>query len=173
MEKNQLKDFYDYHAWANSQIFNRLKELPEEMITLEMTSAFPTIAKVLVHLYFTDSLWLGIMSGKSMKEGLEAFQQKRAETELKPLSELEALYEETAARYKSLLEAERDFNKQLVVENPYAGPLKTTIAETIFHIVTHGSYHRGNIAAMLRQQGQASVMQDFGLYLYAGKQKTP
>lgn len=29
--KNQAKEMYDYHAWANAKIFERLKELPEDL----------------------------------------------------------------------------------------------------------------------------------------------
>ncbi|WP_313897918.1 DinB family protein [Brevibacillus sp. FSL L8-0520] len=34
------------------------------------------------------------------------------------------------------------------------------------HVVNHGTYHRGNIAAMLRQQGYAGVPTDYVFYLY-------
>jgi uncharacterized damage-inducible protein DinB len=39
----------------------------------------------------------------------------------------------------------------------------------ILHVVNHGTYHRGNITAMLRQMGYASVPTDYGIYLYINK----
>ncbi len=68
---------------------------------------------------------------------------------------------------QAFLNSQGDLNKVISVDNPYAGSLKTSIAEILIHVVTHGSYHRGNIATMLRQMGQASAMQDYGLYLYS------
>jgi uncharacterized damage-inducible protein DinB len=81
---------------------------------------------------------------------------------------MDELFAEIADRYYAFLDKE-DNDQEFLVDNPYAGELKTTIPETIFHIANHGSYHRGNIAAMLRQQGYPSVMQDYGLYLFAKK----
>ncbi|MBE3554365.1 MAG: hypothetical protein IMW85_05085 [Thermicanus sp.] len=35
------------------------------------------------------------------------------------------------------------------------------LEEIIHHIVNHGTYHRGNIAAMVRQLGQTGVSTDY------------
>nr|WP_239497935.1 DinB family protein [Bacillus velezensis] len=45
---------YDYHLWANQQIFTRLKELPEDVYRKEIQSVFPSIAGVLTHVYTVD-----------------------------------------------------------------------------------------------------------------------
>jgi uncharacterized damage-inducible protein DinB len=34
------------------------------------------------------------------------------------------------------------------------------------HVVNHGTYHRGNITAMLRQLGSKGISTDFIFYLY-------
>ncbi|MEY9869279.1 putative damage-inducible protein DinB [Peribacillus sp. B2I2] len=44
--------------------------------------------------------------------------------------------------------------------------MKTCVAELGPHVVNHGTYHRGNITAMLRQMGYASISTDYGLYLF-------
>ena len=49
--------------------------------------------------------------------------------------------------------------------------MKTAAADMILHVVNHGTYHRGNITAMLRQMGYASVPTDYGIYLYINKSK--
>lgn len=55
------------------------------------------------------------------------------------------------------------------LDNPYAGIRDTSYAEIILQIVNHGTYHRGNITAMLRQMGHASTMTEYALYWYADK----
>ena len=35
----------------------------------------------------------------------------------------------------------------------------------VLQVVNHATYHRGNITAMLRQMGHASVMTEYALYL--------
>lgn len=51
------------------------------------------------------------------------------------------------------------------MDNPYAGILNTRYSEFI-QVVNHGTYHRGNLSAMLRQIGHSSVMREYGLFMY-------
>lgn len=37
----------------------------------------------------------------------------------------------------------------------------------VLHVVNHGTYHRGNISAMLHQLGDSSVMTDYAFYWYS------
>lgn len=166
MDHSVLK-MYDYHIWANEVILNRLKELPQEIFHKEVKSGFSSVAKVMSHIYLTDLAWLEIISGKSMSDAMAHTHQLREQMETKNIEEMKASFYELSKRYKEHLSGQKDYEKVIEVDNPYAGLLETTVSESILHVVTHGSYHRGNIATMLRQMGHTSVMQDFGLFLYS------
>ncbi len=157
---------YDYHVWANGVIIDRLKELPQDIYQKEIQSGFSSVAKVLSHIYLVDYAWFDISSGKSMNEAMSFTNQLREQVETESIEEMKRKFLDLSERYKALLNSQEDIEKLIVVDNPYAGLLKTSISESVLHVVTHGSYHRGNIATMLRQMGHTSVMQDFGLYLY-------
>ncbi|MEK3724277.1 DinB family protein [Paenibacillus sp. FSL H8-0034] len=45
--------------------------------------------------------------------------------------------------------------------------LNVPLVELVQHVVNHGTYHRGNITAMLRQLGHKGVPTDYIFYLYA------
>lgn len=165
MNHHALK-MYDYHVWANGVIINRLKELPQDIYHKEIQTGFTSVSKVLSHVYATDYTWLDIISGKSMKEALVYADQLREQIETKSIEEMEKIFLDLSKRYKELLNSQESVEKVIVVDNPYAGLLETSVFETVIHVVTHGSYHRGNIATMLRQMGHTSVMQDYGLYLF-------
>ncbi|MFS0667681.1 DinB family protein [Peribacillus frigoritolerans] len=158
-------EMYNYHAWANGVIIDRLNELPEHIYHKEIQSDFSSVSKVLSHIYLTDYTWFDIISGISMDEAMASSSKLKKEVEKKSIEEMKKIFIDLYERNKALLSTE-DMEKVMVVDNPYAGSLETTISESVLHIVTHGSYHRGNIATMLRQMGHTSVMQDFGLYLY-------
>ncbi|PHD71736.1 damage-inducible protein DinB [Bacillus sp. AFS043905] len=158
-------EMYNYHAWANGVIIDRLNELPEHIYHKEIQSGFSSVSKVLSHIYLTDYTWFDIISGISMDEAMASSSELKKEVEKKSIEEMKKIFIDLYERNKALLSTE-DMEKVMVVNNPYAGSLETTISESVLHIVTHGSYHRGNIATMLRQMGHTSVMQDFGLYLY-------
>ncbi|MBD1383399.1 DinB family protein [Metabacillus arenae] len=164
--KHPTLKMYDYHVWANEVLINRLKELPHDIYHKEILSGFSSVSKVLSHIYLVDLGWFDIISGKSMNEAMVSADQLREQVETKSLEKMETLFLNLSERYKSLFK-QVGVEKLLVVDNPYAGLLETSLSESVLHVVTHGSYHRGNIATMLRQMGHTSVMQDFGLYLYS------
>lgn len=49
--------------------------------------------------------------------------------------------------------------------HPKLGRLDTHFSELVQHVVNHGTYHRGNLTAMIRQQGYSSVSKDYVFYL--------
>jgi uncharacterized damage-inducible protein DinB len=160
---------YNYHVWANEVIIDRLRELPQDIFHMDIQSGFSSVSKVLSHIYLTDYTWFDIISGKSMNEAMATTNQLREQVEMKSIEEMKVIFLDLSERYRALLDNQKDIEKLIVVDNPYAGLLETSISETVLHVVTHGSYHRGNIATMLRQMGHTSVMQDFGLYLYQNR----
>lgn len=76
------------------------------------------------------------------------------------------MFFELSKRYKLFLNQREHIDKFLVIENPSGDLMKTSVSELVPYIVNHGTYHRGNITAMLRQMGYASVSTDYGHYLY-------
>nr|WP_091188675.1 DinB family protein [Paenibacillus catalpae] len=161
--------FYDYHVWANNIIFNRLKELPRHLYNQEIQSVFPSVSKVMAHIYKVDYGWLDILKGMSMKEAMEASVQIEADAEAASLEELEKMYDDLAVRFKAFISGHEDLEKEVVLDNPYAGILNTRYSEFIIQVVNHGTYHRGNLSAMLRQLGYSSVMTEYGLFMYHDK----
>ncbi|MFF2447902.1 DinB family protein [Neobacillus sp. NPDC058068] len=166
MKKNPTKDMYDYNVWANKEIINRLKELPKDIYHQDIQSGFSTISHVLTHIYLVEQSWFGIINGQTMDEAFVLANQLQNQLESKDIEEMETLYDSLSLKNKSFLANQENMDQVIVVNNPYAGLLETSISESVLHVVTHGNYHRGNIATMLRQLGHPSVMQDYGLYLY-------
>ncbi|MDF2963783.1 MAG: DinB [Paenibacillus sp.] len=159
-------DMYNFHVWANQTMFNRLKELPQELYKQEVQSSFPSLSKGMAHIYTVDFGWLDMLSGKSMVEALELRAQREQEAEAQSLEGLEAMFTDLTERYKAFFAGQADFEKQIVLDNPYAGIYEATLSEMVMQVVNHGTYHRGNISAMLRQLGHASVMTEYALFWY-------
>ncbi|PEE41418.1 DinB family protein [Bacillus pseudomycoides] len=158
---------FDYHVWANKRIFERLKELPKDVYNQEVQSVFPSIAKALAHIYMVDCVWLNVLIGKSMAEAIQIGEQLQEQVETKTMNELERMFFDIAQQYKVFLGEQKDIDKVIVINNPYAGGLETSVSELVQHVVNHGTYHRGNITAMLRQLGHSATMTDFVLYLHS------
>lgn len=165
-EKTQPEIFYDYHVWAYQTIMKRLKELPRSVYRQEVTSVFPSIAKAMAHIYVTDYGWLDILSGRDMAEALASAAPLAEVAESKEIEELETMFNELAERYSAFFAQQADLEQKLVIDNPYARIRDTRLSEIILHVVNHGTYHRGNVTAMLNQLGHSSAMNDYALFWY-------
>ncbi|MCM3624422.1 DinB family protein [Brevibacillus borstelensis] len=164
--KHHAVQLYEYHIWANERIFQQLKELPEEACRQEIQSIFPSVYSALVHIYTADHIWLYAMAGESFEKIREAIGGITEETNGKSAEELQQLFRTASERYKEFLAGLPDLDATTQYRHPTYGVLETRYSDIVQHVVNHGTYHRGNIAAMLRQQGYAGVPTDYVFYLY-------
>lgn len=164
---NHAVQLYDYHVWANQTIFKRLKELPQDICVKEIQSVFPSISRALAHIFTVDHGWFEILSGKSMKELMEFAPSLQEQTAAKTIGEIEAMFIQLSRRYKEFLGKRKNLEERFLLDNPYAGLRETSFAEIVLHVANHGTYHRGNISAMLHQLGHASVNTDYALFWYS------
>ncbi|MCS0788005.1 DinB family protein [Cytobacillus firmus] len=166
MRKHHALELYDYHVWANKKFFERLKELPKEIYDREIQSVFSSISKALVHIYIADTVWLGVMQENSMEEIQASIAIAQDKTKDKSLKEMEKLFQSLSEEYQHLLNNVTDLDKEISPVHPKFGRLDTHFSELVQHVVNHGTYHRGNLTAMMRQQGYSSVSNDYVFYLY-------
>jgi uncharacterized damage-inducible protein DinB len=159
-------EMYNYHVWANRTLFKRLIELSDEVYHKEIQSVFPSISKVVSHMYIVDQLWFHIVSGKNMPEALKI---EKETGEGKGIEEMDRLFRDLSKKSKEFLEQQENFDEVRILTIPWEGKRETSLAEMIMHIVTHATYHRGNITSMLRQMGHASVTTDLTRYWYREK----
>ncbi|MFC7393779.1 DinB family protein [Scopulibacillus cellulosilyticus] len=164
--KHQALQQYDYHLWANKRVFEHIKELPSDIYHKEIQSVFPSISEVLVHIYTVDTLWLSVMSGESFDQIKALVERLQGETKGKTIEEMETMFSGISKQYKAFFDGQKDLDKEITCEHPQFGRLETRLSELVQHVVNHGTYHRGNITAMLRQFGYSGVPTDYIFYLY-------
>ncbi|SMO45915.1 DinB family protein [Fodinibius sediminis] len=164
--KHKAKQQYDYHHWANNRLLKHLHHLPGEVYSKQVNSVFATVAEVITHIYRTDGMWLSVMTGDPLEETMVLIKQHEQEVEGQDLGGMETLYTAMSNKYESFFRSQEDLDVILSIEHPKYGKLECSIAELVQHVVNHGTYHRGNITAMLRQQGHPGVPTDYVFYLY-------
>ncbi|WP_342047041.1 DinB family protein [Bacillus sp. OTU530] len=169
--RHHILSLYDYHVWANKRVFEHLKELPQNVYCQEIQSVFPSISEVLVHIYIVDTVWLNAMSGESFDKVTELKSQLQEKTKGKSLEEMGTMFWNLSNQFKVFFDSQGDLDQTVLLEhpNPNLGRLETNLFELVQHVVNHGTYHRGNITAMLRQLGYPGIMTDHIFYLYATK----
>ncbi|ARC27468.1 MULTISPECIES: DinB family protein [Bacillus cereus group] len=163
---NHAKNMYKYHLWANKVLLERIKELPNNVLYKEANSSYPNIAQTFSHIYVVDVMWLQVLKGIGMQEALEASMLLLEKTNLYSVDEFIKYFEELASQYEEWMNSQKDLEQKINLNNPWSGARETAYSEILFHVANHGTYHRGNITTMLRQQGHASTMNDLALYWY-------
>ncbi|MFD1175933.1 DinB family protein [Paenibacillus puldeungensis] len=162
---NQTLKLYEYHVWANRRVFEHLHQLPEEVWSQQTTSVFPSVGALMSHIYAMDGMWLSVMQEAPFDEARALLMRLLEETKEVTLDELQERFERTAEDYRNFL-ASLDSNQAIAVAHPQYGSVQTPISELVQHVVNHGTYHRGNLTAMLRQCGHPGVPTDYMFYLY-------
>ena len=156
---------YEYHVWANERILSHLEQLPGELYATEVQSVFPSIAQTLAHIYLFDQLWLSVLKEVPNEEIFPMINIWNQEAQNKEIMEMRQLFAKVADQYRTLFLQTPDPDKAMTIEHPQYGRLDTFFSEIVHHVVNHGTYHRGNITAMLRQMGHPGVATDYVFYL--------
>lgn len=163
--KKEMLHLYEFHVWANDRVFRHLQELGPEAVHQPLTSVFPSVFETLVHLYRVDTVWLYAMSGRG-EQIVERVGQIAEEMKGKELDYIDAKYRDLYEETRTFLKELPDAGLVTPYHHPQYGTLHATYADIVRHIVNHGTYHRGNLSAMLRQQGLNGIPTDYVFYLY-------
>ncbi|TCJ03795.1 DinB family protein [Cytobacillus praedii] len=166
MDDNRAKKMYDYHVWANQKLFQHLKQLPERLYKEQINSVFSSISDVMVHLYATDVTWLETMKGSSYQDTVSTVNRRKQEASEISIDELEGLYRSLSEEYYRFFAEQQDSEQIIITEHPRFGRTEFVLADLIHHVVNHGTYHRGNISAMLHQQGERGIPTDYVYFLF-------
>ncbi|WJM09475.1 DinB family protein [Paenibacillus sp. PK1-4R] len=162
---NHPEQMYNYHTWATQTILGRIKELPSSALSQEVNSSFPTIAHALSHIYTVDKMWYLVLTGTGMPEALQACISLNSEIH-GSVDEYIQCFTDLSTQYSEWLRGQADLEQTILLDNPFAGIRETSLSEIVFHVVNHGTYHRGNVSTILRQLGHASIMNDYSLFWY-------
>lgn len=143
----------NYHYWANVRLLEHINQLKSEVFSKEVKSIFPSLAAIFEHIYKVDTLWLKRMLG----EGNPDFEEVKFAS---PLVAIEH-FESNLTLFKQICSKEGS----IVYKNTRGEIFQNDIYEILRHIVNHGTYHRGNVSAVLHQIGEKSISNDFIIFL--------
>jgi uncharacterized damage-inducible protein DinB len=104
-----------------------------------------------------DELWFLRINGKSVNS-----------IESKPFKNIKEIDNAFTDLHNEMLECfnlQDDLEQTVIYSNTKGQRFCNSIREIIYHIVNHGTYHRGNISAMIRQLGYQGTSTDYIYYL--------
>jgi uncharacterized damage-inducible protein DinB len=136
-----------YTRWADRTLLAPCAELTPAQYTLELGGSFPTLQGTIAHLAGAAKLWSLRLGGLPYTGLAPSAEIPDVATAMARLGEAYAVFEQVAPEWQR--EPDVIFHFRNI-----AGVEKAVVRWQVFrHIVNHASYHRGQIANMLRQLG--------------------
>ncbi len=154
-----------FNAWANTKTAEVLREVEDEIYFRENNSSFSSIAKTVQHMWGAQFIWLKRMEGES----LGAFPHIGVTDKMVSLEGLVKSSEEIQRFIESKDEA--FLSSTYAYKNMKGDPFEDSYEETLFHVVNHSTYHRGQIITMLREAGVKNVVSTDLIHYLRGLKK--
>ena len=173
MTLDDIQLLYEYDRWANNRVFQAVSGLSLEQFTRDLGGSFGSVRDTLLHILAGEWTWLVYWREQSHGPALLAELRTRRESLFNPVS-----FPNVAAVRSKWAEVEEDqiaFVSSLT--NACLGkmlPYRTTqlsLAHLMQHLANHSTYHRGQIALMMRQLDAEPMATDFHVFLAEGRRE--
>lgn len=155
--KDQCIHLLQYDQWANLKLLDHLDQMQENIFNKTLDGVFPTIAETFYHIYRANRIWF--------KRCLPDLALDESITEFHSIDHAKNSF---SNQHGLLIEAvNRHFGElgEIVYQNQMGTTFKNEFDEVIHHLANHGTYHRGNIASMIRQCGVKGTSTDYIQFL--------
>jgi uncharacterized damage-inducible protein DinB len=146
MKKYFLK-LYEYNAWANKRVLSTL---------VRQNVQDEKIMQLMGHIVAAQFLWLHRIKGLPPPDVKLWGEYK--------LDQLVALAEKAGKEWLQFVNSTDDFNREMTYKNYVGEPYTNNVEMIMIHLVNHSSYHRAQIAMLLRQKGFEPINTDFITY---------
>jgi uncharacterized damage-inducible protein DinB len=155
MNVDDIRTLVAYNSWANRRLLEVCRVVPSNSFVENLRSSHGSLRDTLLHIINGESKWYRFWRGLSYDEVLH-------EQQYPDISSVERLWTEIEAgelEFVATLTDQQLLAKSVIRNREY------TLAEMFQHTLNHSTYHRGQIATLLRQLGQTPPATDFRLFL--------
>jgi len=155
MNVDDFRLLYDFNAWANRRTLDACAPLTPEQFTRDLGSSFASVRDTLAHIYGAEWIWFERWHGRTPAALPSAADFPDFESVQRRLTDMDRnLVDYVASLTQDDLQRVVQFRTLAGVM--YAQPLGPCLQ----HVANHGTYHRGQIATMLRQLGSKATSTD-------------
>ncbi len=151
-----LREMFDYNYWARDRQLQACAALSEEQVLRPMGNSFSSLRDTLAHLVGAEWIWLERWLGRSPRALLRA-------EEFPSLASLRERWQAVEREMREYLGKlnETALTKPLTYVNIKGETWTYPLWKTLYHLVNHQTYHRGQVTTLLRQLGAQAVPVDF------------
>lgn len=146
MKKYFLK-LYNYNYWSNKRVLGTIQKQ-------DVSDA--KILQLMGHVLAAQYLWLHRIKGLPAPD-VKLWGEY-------PLERLLEMAEDVGKQWLDFVERTDDFDRELTYRNYTNDPYTNNVENIMIHLVNHSSYHRGQVAMLMRQKGFEPINTDFITY---------
>ena len=192
MINDDIQILYEYDRWANNRILQAASTLSAEEFTRDLGGSFRSVRDTLVHIVGSESTWLTYWIEPSPSSAFLTDLWTRHDALFNPTAfpDLVAVRRKWAEVEKEQIQFVNRVTHQSLGDSlgqppnqspsqPPRQPLtrmlpvrktQISLAHLMQHLANHSTYHRGQVALMMRQLAAEPLATDFAMFLMEGHQ---
>ena len=171
MTKDDIQLLFEYDRWANNRVFQAASTLSAEEFTRDLGGSFRSVRDALVHIIGGEWGWLTIWREHSLSSAFVTDLWTRLDALFPPnaFPDVTAVQSRWAEVEREQIEfVDRVTNESLERMLPVR-QTQISLANLMQHLANHSTYHRGQVALMMRQLAAQPLSTDFAMFLMEGR----
>lgn len=175
MTKDDIQLLYEYDRWANNQILQALSDISPEQFTRDLAGSCRSVRDAFVHIIAGEWIWITYWKEVPRSSEFVTALEKRRDALFNPSSfpNLAAVRSKWADVEKQQVAFVGSVTDESLGKTLLFRTTQVKLAHLMQHVVNHSSYHRGQIASMIRQLGAKPVATDFHVFLVERTPRNP
>jgi len=159
MDLETIRELYGYNRWANARSLEAASTVSPAHFTKEVGGSFASLRGTLAHVYGAEWIWLERWRGTSPRKLPFALDFPDVET-------IRSRWQDVEREQKKFLDALDPARLAEVVSyvNLKGETFAYPLGRMLQHVVNHSTYHRGQVATILRQLKATPLSTDLLLY---------
>ena len=151
----EVQELYAYNRWANRRVLDTAERLSADELSKDLGSSFASVQATLVHILSSEWIWLSRWRGTSPTGAPKAW-------DLSTLDAVRARWQEVEAGQAEFVKglSKASLSEVLEYKNLQGQTFREPLGQMLRHVVNHSTYHRGQIATLIRQLGHTPVSTD-------------
>ena len=143
--KEHFQRLFAHLAWADTRVLEGLRSAQ---------SVLKSIMDLYSHILGSEHVWLSRINGRTPVHAVWP---------TLTLDECANLSAENIREYEKVLSATdtAGFARMITYRNSAGDQFTSSLEDIVTHVAMHGSYHRGQVAAWMRQSGETPTSTDY------------
>ncbi|MBI3210847.1 MAG: DinB family protein [Candidatus Solibacter usitatus] len=146
-----------YTAWASERLVHAAAQLSPDELQRDFGTSEKSVLGTLVHVFAADRIWMGRVNGNLPAVFVDPEKDMHLETlrnEWPPIHQ----------SWQKWADGMTDFSATMKYKDLKGNPQESLYWQVVFHVINHGTHHRGQASGMLRALGIVPPPIDMSYY---------